>query len=124
MKLQESGENYLETILMLKNRRGFVRSVDIAKELGFSKPSISRAMGLLRESGYITMDEDNFISLTPAGETVANQIYERHELLSQWLMQLGVCEETALQDACKMEHVISAESFEKIKAHVTANLEK
>ncbi len=119
MKLQESGENYLETILMLKEKRGFVRSVDIAKELGFSKPSISRAMSLLKENGYITMDEDNFISLTPAGEEVAKQIYERHELLSQWLMRLGVSKETALQDACKMEHVISAESFEKIKAHVS-----
>ncbi len=124
MKLQESGENYLETILMLKEKRGFVRSVDIAKELGFSKPSISRAMSLLKENGYITMDEDNFISLTPAGEEVAKQIYERHELLSQWLMRLGVSKETALQDACKMEHVISAESFEKIKAHVSHTTNK
>ena len=117
MKIQESAENYLESILMLKEEKGFVRSIDIAHHMDFSKPSISRAMGLLRENGYITMDKDGFINLTEAGMEVASRIYERHRLLTQWLTALGVSPETAAEDACRIEHVISTESFEAIRRH-------
>ena len=115
MKIQESAENYLESILMLKEEKGFVRSIDIAHHMDFSKPSISRAMGLLRENGYITMDKDGFINLTEAGMEVASRIYERHRLLTQWLTALGVSPETAAEDACRIEHVLSEETFHKIK---------
>lgn len=119
MKLQESGENYLETILILHNRTGFVRSIDIATEMGFTKPSVSHAIGILKQSGYVTMDEkSNQILLTESGRKIAEQIYERHCLLKKYLMALGVSEETAASDACKMEHDISQEAFEKIKEHV------
>lgn len=115
MKIHESAENYLETILILRNRIGEVRSIDIANELNYSKPSISRAVKLLRENNYINVDADGYITLTEAGSSIAENMYERHTLLSKCLTYLGVDEETALEDACKIEHVISQQSFEKIK---------
>ena len=121
MAIHESGEDYLEAILMIKKRNGNVRSIDIAHELSFSKPSVSVAMKNLREKNQIVVDKSGFITLTPAGREIAEMIYERHELLSSWLMYLGVPKEIALEDACKMEHVISKESFEAIKQHVRAS---
>ena len=118
MKIQESAENYLETILILKQRNGAVRSIDIANELDFSKPSVSVAMKNLRENGYIHMDADGYITLTEKGRGIAEMIYERHTLISSWLVTLGVEKKTAIEDACRIEHVISAESFEAIKSHV------
>lgn len=118
MKIQESAENYLETILMLHSRNGMVRSIDIANELSFSKPSVSVAMKNLRENGYIEVDKDGYISLLDKGRAIAEKIYERHTLLSDWLTTLGVDPKVAAEDACRMEHVISAESFAAIKAHV------
>ena len=118
MKILESGENYLETILMLKERKGSVRSIDIVRQMNFSKPSVSRAMSLLRENGYITMDKEGWIQLTESGMEVASRIYERHRLLTKWLMALGVSPEVAAEDACRMEHDISNETFEKLKAHI------
>ena len=115
MKIQESAENYLETILMIKNKKGIVRSIDIANELEFSKPSVSIAMKNLRENGYITVDENGYISLTDIGKEIADKMYERHTTLSNWLISLGVDESVAVEDACRIEHVISAESFEAIK---------
>ncbi len=117
MKIQESAENYLEAILMLGQQNGQVRSIDIAAHLGFSKPSISNAMKRFRENGYITMDDTGYITLTPSGLEIAERIYERHQLLTRYLTALGVDPETAREDACRIEHVISQESFEKIKAH-------
>ena len=113
MQIRESAENYLETILILSQRKGKgeVRSIDIVNELEFSKPSVSVAMKNLRENGYITVDKDGYIRLTDKG------LYERHTLLSQWLIKLGVDEKVAVEDACRMEHVISAESFAAIKKH-------
>ena len=122
MKLQESGENYLETILILQQRMQHVRSIDVATELGFSKPSISRAVNLLRANGYLDVDGNGYLWLTESGRAVAERMYERHRLLTRYLMALGVSEETAHQDACRIEHVISAESFEKIKEHVQTRL--
>ena len=118
MKILESGENYLETILMLKESKGSVRSIDIVRQMNFSKPSVSRAMSLLREHGYITMDKEGWIQLTESGMEVASRIYERHRLLTKWLMALGVSPEVAAEDACRMEHDISNETFEKLKAHI------
>ena len=118
MKIQESAENYLETILILQNRNGSVRSVDIGNELSFSKPSVSVAMKNLRENGYIDMAANGFITLTDKGRVIAETMYERHTMLSDWLIRLGVDAKTAVRDACRMEHVISAESFEAIKKHV------
>ena len=118
MKIQDSAENYLETILMISQKKGNVRSIDIANELEFKKPSVSVAMKNLRENGYINVDDNGFITLTPAGRGIAETMYERHILLSKWLVDLGVDEKTAVEDACKMEHVISKESFEAIKKHV------
>ncbi len=117
MKIQESAENYLESILILHQRNGSVRSIDVANELGFTKPSVSIAMKNLRENGYITVDDGGIISLTDKGRDIAETMYERHTLLSSWLVRLGVDEKTAVQDACRMEHVISAESFAAIKRH-------
>ena len=117
-KLYESGENYLETILMLHEQQNYVRSVDVAHALNVSKPSVSRAMGILRDGGFITIAEDGNIILTDAGREVAARIYERHRVLTQWLVDLGVSEETAAADACKMEHDISAESFDRLKQHL------
>lgn len=117
MSLQESGEMYLETILVLSQRSGFVRAIDIGEEMGYSKPSVSRAVGILRQGGYIHVAEDGGITLTEEGRAVAEKIYERHRLLSGFLISLGVDEKTAVEDACKMEHVISDASMEAIKRH-------
>ncbi len=119
MQIRESAENYLETILILSQRKGKgeVRSIDIVNELEFSKPSVSVAMKNLRENGYITVDKDGYIRLTDKGLEIAEKMYERHTLLSQWIIKLGVDEKVAVEDACRMEHVISAESFAAIKKH-------
>lgn len=116
--INESAENYLETILVLSKKLPVVRSVDIANELDFKKSSVSIAMKHLREKNHITVTDAGFIYLTDSGLEIAEMIYERHELLSAWLCSLGVSPETASEDACKMEHVISKESFEAIKKHV------
>lgn len=122
MKIQESGENYLETILRLENEIGTVRSIDIANELGYSKPSISRAMHILKQQDYIIMEQNGNILLTSKGRISANKIYEHHLLISQYLMlTLGVSPETADEDACRIEHIISDESFDKIKMFVNKN---
>lgn len=118
MAVNESAENYLETILILSRQLPVVRSVDIAAELGFKKSSVSVAMKNLRQKDHIVMDKSGFITLTPSGRAIAEMIYERHELLSSWLMQLGVDKNIALEDACKIEHVISKESFDAIKRHL------
>ena len=118
MRIQESAENYLEAIFVLKNRLGHVRSIDIAAELGYSKPSVSRAMKLLRENDYITVETDGAINLTPAGRKIAERMYERHTFLSQFLMSLGVDEQTAKDDACRIEHVISEETFTLLKQFI------
>ena len=117
MKLLESGEMYLETILILKQKNGNTRAIDVGEYMGFTKPSVSRAMGLLRNNGYITTDSEGYISLTESGAEVANKMLERHRLLTDFLIHLGVNEKTATDDACKMEHAISDESFEAIKNH-------
>ena len=124
MKIQESAENYLETILIIGNRKPQVRSIDIANELNFSKPSVSVAMKNLRSKDLIIMDEDGHIHLTPSGLAIAAKIYERHTLLSKLLVMLGVNEKTAIEDACRMEHVISEESFEAIKEHVASKMKQ
>lgn len=119
MKLQESGENYLETILLLRQRQGHVRSIDMATELGFSKPSISRAIGILKSAGYVQVGEGGNILLTETGQQKAEAVYERHRLISRYLvLTLGVPAEIADADACRIEHIISQESFDQIKAFV------
>lgn len=118
MKLQESAENYLETILILGQNGQPVRSVDIAGELDYSKPSVSKAMKNLRSNGYIDVDSDGYIVLTVTGREIAETMYERHVLISDWLIFMGVDKKVAVNDACKMEHVISEESFAAIKDHV------
>ncbi|MDE6890784.1 MAG: metal-dependent transcriptional regulator [Lachnospiraceae bacterium] len=118
MNTSESSENYLETILILSKSRPVVRSVDIAEELGFKKSSVSVAMKNLREREHITVTKEGFIYLTQTGREIAEMIYERHELFTKWLTSLGVDEKTAAQDACKIEHVLSRESFEAIKKHI------
>ena len=122
MTLQESGEMYLETIYVLKKKNPNVRSVDVGEYMCFSKPRVSRAIGLLRSCGYVTVDKDGYLSLTDEGLDVALKMYERHELLATFLMQLGVSEETATRDACKIEHHLSDESFDAIKVHAKAYL--
>ena len=117
VKIQESAENYLETILMLGHRNPYVRSIDIANELSFSKPSVSVAMKQLRENGYIEVDGNGHITLLPPGMEIAQRIYERHQVLTRCLMALGVQERTAAEDACRIEHFLSDESFEKIRQH-------
>ena len=117
MKIHESAENYLESILVLEQSKGAVRSIDVAQHLGFSKPSVSRAVGLLRENGYITVDESSHLHLTEAGRTIAENIYERHEFVTRWLMQLGVDKDIAAEDACRIEHVLSPETFAALKKH-------
>ena len=114
MHLQESGEMYLETVYVL-SKNGVVRSLDVAEYMGFSKPSVSRAVGLLKQGSYLLMDKDRYLTLTESGLDVAKKIYERHTLLSKFLVRLGVDEKTASEDACKMEHDISDESFSAIK---------
>ena len=118
MKIQESAENYLETILVLSLDKPYVRSIDIANELGFSKPSVSVAMKQLRENGYVEMDEEGFLTLTPKGMEIAERIYERHVVLTDMLIALGVEEETAREDACRIEHDLSDVTFERIKEHM------
>ena len=118
MRLQESGEMYLESIYVLAQKGGNVRSIDISEYMGYSKPSVSRAVSLLKSGGYIVMDKDNYIHLTDAGLEIAKKIYERHTVLSEMLMRIGVSEKTAAEDACRIEHDLSDESFEAIKTHV------
>lgn len=115
MEIHESAEDYLETILVLTEKIGNVRSVDISNEMGFKKSSVSVAMKNLRSTGHIVVDENGYIKLTPAGKEVADMIYERHKFFSTWLISLGVNKETALEDACRLEHVISKESFSAMK---------
>ena len=115
MNLQESGEMYLETILILTEKNPHVRSIDVCDYMGFSKPSVSRAIGLLKKGGYVKVDSDGYLTLTELGSEVAHKMYDRHRLLTEFLMSLGVSEETATNDACKIEHHISDESFEAIK---------
>ena len=118
MHLQESGEMYLETIYILSKKNGYVRAIDVSEYMGFSKPSVSRAMGLLKTGGYVTADEHGCLSLTDVGLETAEKIYERHTVLTDLLVRLGVDEETAAEDACRIEHVISDKSFQAIKGHV------
>lgn len=117
MHLQESGQMYLETIFVLSQKGTRVRSIDISEYMGFSKPSVSRAVGLLKEGGYVTADEEGHLSLTEIGRELAEKIYERHTLLTQFLINLGVDPQVAGEDACKIEHDISDQSFEAIKRH-------
>ena len=117
MQIQESGEMYLETILLL-SKKGSVRSLDIAEYMEYSKPSVSRAVNILKNAGYISVDKSGYITLTEMGHERAAKIYERHTMLSEFLQLLGVSAETAAEDACKMEHIISDESFDAIKSHV------
>lgn len=120
MALQESGEMYLETILILSQSRPIVRAIDISEYMNFSKPSVSRAMGLLKEDGYVVSDADGYLTLTESGREIAEKIYERHKVLADCLIQLGVDPETAAEDACKIEHDISDTSFAAIKTHFSA----
>ena len=118
MRLQESGEMYLESIYVLSKKLSAVRSIDISEYMGYSKPSVSRAVNLLKSGGYIVMDEENFITLTESGLEIAEKIFSRHTVLTELLTRLGVSPETAAEDACRMEHTISDETFEAIKRHV------
>ena len=118
LKIRQSAEDYLETILVLSRKKPVIRSIDIVNELGFSKPSVSIAMKNLREDGYISMDHDGYITLEPPGREIAEKIYERHTLLTDLLTTLGVEEDIAVEDACRIEHVISPESFQAIKEHM------
>ncbi len=118
MHLQESGQMYLESILILSKQNPNVRSIDVSEHMGYSKPSVSRAVGLLRSGGYITVDADGYITLTDSGRSIAEKIFERHTILSQLLARLGVSPEVATADACKIEHDISDESFEALKRHM------
>lgn len=117
MQIRKSSEDYLEAMLMMKERHGAIRSIDIAQELGVTKPSVSYATKRLRENGYIIMDHDSLITLTDSGMEIARRIYERHKLLTEFLLYLGVDEQTAREDACKIEHDLSDQTFEAIKAH-------
>lgn len=119
--MQESGEMYLETILVLSRKTGAVRSIDVGEYMGYSKPSVSRAIGLLKNGGYVTVSKEGFLSLTDDGLEVAEKIYERHRALTDFLIRIGVDEKTAAEDACKMEHDISDISFEAIKKHAAQN---
>ena len=118
MHIQESGEMYLETIHVLTKKHGAVRAIDIGEHMGYSKPSVSRAMSILKSGGYINIDKNGFITLTDSGLDVANKIYERHTLIAAFLTRIGVSSETAAEDACRIEHHISEESFEAIKNHI------
>lgn len=121
LKLQESGENYLETILILEKRNGIARSVDVANELNFSKPSVSRAVSILKNAGYVKIGAINQLQLTESGRKIAETVYERHCVLKDFLISIGVKEETASEDACRMEHVISSDTFDCIKAVLNKN---
>ncbi len=118
MKIHASGEDYLEAVLILQKKQGMVRSIDLARHMGFSKPSISHAVGVLRDGGFLTMDEDGFLHLTDIGREVAEKIYERHQFFTEQLVAAGVDQETAEQDACRIEHAISDTSFRKLKEKV------
>jgi len=118
MSIHESGEMYLEAILVLSKKNGFVRSIDVSEYLGYSKPSVSRAVGILKNGNYIVVDKDGSLTLTESGKAIAEKIFERHTVLSRLLIKLGVSEETATADACKLEHAISDESFEAIKRYM------
>ena len=118
MKIQESAENYLEAILELKEKHGSVRSIDVVQHLWVSKPSVSRAMRVLRENGYVEMDKDGLLSLTEQGAAIAERIYDRHKILTRWLISLGVDSADAAADACKMEHAMSESTFLKMKEHI------
>ena len=118
--IQESGEMYLETILILSKDKPLVRSIDVAEYMGFSKPSVSRAMGILKAHDYIIVEEDGNLKLTDEGKAIAEKIYERHEVMTEYFIKLGVSEKTAEQDACRIEHIISNESFEAIKKHISS----
>lgn len=120
MHLQESGEMYLETVYILSNKSESIRSIDICEYMGYSKPSVSRAVGLLKNGGYVTVDEKGYITLTNEGKSVAEKVFERHTMLTDFLVKLGVDKDIASEDACKIEHHISEESFEAIKKHVNA----
>ena len=122
MQLQESGEMYLETIYILSQKSSSVRSIDVGDYMGFSKPSVSRAVGILKKSGYVVMDRDGYLSLTDSGLEIAEKIYERHTTLTDFLIRLGVDKNTAVEDACKMEHDISDETFEAMKRHADKHL--
>lgn len=122
MEIHESAEDYLETILVLRERTGQVRSIDIATEMNYSKPSISVAMRKLRENGYIEVDRDGFITLTASGSKIASNIYDRHKILTRFFMALGVDEKTAAEDACRVEHDLSEETFEKIHVYASNHL--
>ena len=124
MQLKESGEMYLETIYVLSQRKGFVRSIDVGEEMGYSKPSVSRAVGILRDGGYLTVGHDGGLQLTEAGLEVAQRTYERHTVLSAFFMRLGVDEETATNDACKIEHVISSKTFAAVKKYFNEEMQK
>ena len=117
MHIQESGEMYLETIYILSEKTGAVRSIDVGEYMGYSKPSVSRAVGILKKGGYLLMDKDGYLTLTESGLAVAKKIYERHTLLTNFLIRLGVNEKTAVEDACKIEHDISDETFDALKKH-------
>ena len=121
MHLQESGEMYLETIYVLTKNSSTVRSIDVCEHMGYSKPSVSRAIGLLKNGGYVTVDGDGYLSLTAEGKEVAEKIFKRHTMLTQFLVSIGVPQEVASEDACKMEHVISDESVEAIKNYIENN---
>lgn len=116
MTIHESAENYLEAILVLQQEKGVVRSIDVAQHMQFTKPSVSRAMTLFRQNGYVTMDQGGFIELTESGREIAERIYERHRLLTEWLVRLGVPQSIAAEDACRIEHDISKETFDCLKA--------
>ncbi|MBE6116092.1 MAG: metal-dependent transcriptional regulator [Erysipelotrichaceae bacterium] len=118
MRLQESGEMYLETILILSQRMENVRAIDIGEEMGYSKPSVSRALKILKENSYINVDKNGYITLSKTGQEIAEKIYERHQVLSEILIKLGIDPEIAIEDACRMEHVISDTSFEAIKKYI------
>ena len=120
MHLQESGEMYLETVYILSKKSESIRSIDICEYMGYSKPSVSRAVGLLKNGGYVTVDEKGYITLTSEGKSVAEKMFERHTMLTDFLVKLGVDKDIASEDACKIEHHISEESFEAIKRHVNA----
>ncbi len=119
--MKESGEMYLETIYILSKSKSYVRSIDIAEYMNYSKPSVSRGVGLLKKNGYVTVDNDGYITLTDTGNKIANNIFERHTVLTKMLTLLGVDEETASADACKMEHVISEKSFDAMKNHIKSS---
>ena len=124
MHIQESGEMYLETILLLSKKNDFVRSIDVGEYMGYSKPSVSRAIGILRKAEYITVDKNGHITLTDEGRAIAERIYERHTIFTRFLILLGVDPETASEDACKIEHTISDQSFDAIKSFVDENSSK